>query len=151
MCKQALLDALHDMQLWGIVGRSRDPSLGKGRCGSNDEFLEAYRALEGKVRRLISENEKLRKYAHSLEVANIDMASRLEDYIGQYDPTDAFVIEVKAKNAKLCELVTAQKLLVDAVHAYWAGGMNQEQFNVLMKITARVDRLCDEIGIGVDT
>jgi len=98
-----------------------------------------------------TENAKLREYAHSLEVANIDMASRLEDYIGQYDPTDAFVIEVKAKNAKLCELVTAQKLLVDAVHAYWAGGMNQEQFNVLMKITARVDRLCDEIGIGVDT
>jgi len=60
MSKQALLDALHDMQLWGIVGQSMVPSLGKIRCGSNDEFLEAYRALEGEVRRLISDNEKLK-------------------------------------------------------------------------------------------
>ena len=101
MSEQALLDALHDMQLWGIVGQSRDPSLGKGRCGSNDEFLEAYRALEGEVRCLISENEKLQEYAHTLEVANIDMASRLEDYIGQYDPTDAFVADVRAANERL--------------------------------------------------
>jgi hypothetical protein len=52
------------MQLWGIVGQSKDPSLGKGRCGSNDEFLEAYRALEGKVKCLISENAKLWELAN---------------------------------------------------------------------------------------
>jgi len=64
---------------------------------------------------------------------------------------DDGIRELEAENAKLRELVTAQKLLVDAVHTYWADGMNQEQFNMLMRLTARVDRLCDEIGIGVDT
>jgi len=66
MSRQGLLDALHDIQLWGIVGQSMVPSLGEIRCGSNDEFLEAYRALEGEVRRLISENEELRKLACDL-------------------------------------------------------------------------------------
>lgn len=61
MNEQGLLNALHGIQLWGIVGPSRDPSLGKGRCGSNDEFLEAYRELEDEVRSIISENERLRR------------------------------------------------------------------------------------------
>ena len=58
------------------------------------------------VRRLVApsldaENAKLREYVAKLEMANIDVTARLTDYIGQYDPTDAFVAEVKADNAKL--------------------------------------------------
>ena len=52
-----------------------------------------------------AENAKLRGYVKTLETANLDVTSRLQDYIGQYDPTDAFVIEVKAQNDKLRELV----------------------------------------------
>lgn len=52
-----------------------------------------------------AENAKLREYVQTLEAANIDVTSRLQDYIGQYDPTDAFVIEAKTKNDRLRELV----------------------------------------------
>ena len=50
---------------------------------------------------LKAENAKLREYVTKLEMANIDVTARLADYIGQYDPTDAFVAEVKAEDAKL--------------------------------------------------
>lgn len=53
----------------------------------------------------MAENAKLREYVTKLEAANLDVTARLTDYIGQYDPTDAFVAEVKADNAKLRELV----------------------------------------------
>lgn len=53
---------------------------------------------------LRTENAKLREYVTKLEMANIDVTARLADYIGQYDPTDAFVAEVKDENAKLREL-----------------------------------------------
>ena len=43
-----------------------------------------------------AENAKLREYATKLEMANLDVTARLTDYIGQYDPTDAFVTEVKS-------------------------------------------------------
>ena len=48
-----------------------------------------------------AENDRLWKYVTKLETANLDVTARLTDYIGQYDPTDAFVAEVKAENAKL--------------------------------------------------
>ncbi len=68
MNEQGLLNALHGIQLWGIVGQSMDPSLGMIRCGSNDEFLEAYRELENEViRHLISENERLKAESEKLD------------------------------------------------------------------------------------
>ena len=82
-----------------------------------------------------------------IETARSTDACEYSVYSEMFD----LIAEAETENAKLCELVTAQKLLVDAVHTYWADGMNQEQFNMLMRLTARVDRLCDEIGIGVDT
>ena len=95
MSKQTLLDALHGMQLWGIVGQSRDPSLGNGRCGSNDEFLEAYKALEGEVRCLISENEKLWERVFELE--------ELTDH-RHYIPQE-WHATLKVENERLRELV----------------------------------------------
>lgn len=64
-------------------------------------------ALQRKVKRLEADNAELRGYVQTLETANLDVTSRLQDYIGQYDPTDAFVIEVKAENTKLREYVNA--------------------------------------------
>lgn len=80
---------------------------------SADRLRDRVHEISADRDRLKAENEKLREYAHSLEVANIDMASRLEDYIGQYDPTDAFVAEVRAKNEKLREFASRLVEYVD--------------------------------------
>ena len=53
--KQSVLDALHGIQLWGIVRSDTG-----GRCGRNDEFLAAFKRLEEEVSNVEEENEKLR-------------------------------------------------------------------------------------------
>lgn len=60
-------------------------------------------SLEDSLVQMENENARLREYVTKLEVANLDVTARLTDYIGQYDPTDAFMAEVKAENAKLRE------------------------------------------------
>jgi hypothetical protein len=57
--------------------------------------------------------------------------------------------DLQRENAKLRELVIEQKRLADAIHAYWAGGKAPEQFDALMRVTARVDCLSKELGIEV--
>jgi hypothetical protein len=59
-------------------------------------------------------------------------------------------LRLKAETEKLRELVNEQRRLADAIHAYWAGGKTPEQFDALMKATARVNRLSKELGIEVD-
>ena len=53
---QSLLDALHGVQLWGIVRSDTG-----GRCGSIDEFLVAFKRLEEEVSNVEEVNAKLRK------------------------------------------------------------------------------------------
>ena len=70
--------------------------------------------LERRIDELCVEVERLQQYAHALEHANLDVTARLQDYIGQYDPTEAFVLEVKAENAKLRSAAAkAWRLFVD--------------------------------------
>ena len=59
------------------------------------------------------------------------------------------VCELEDENAKLRELAVEQRRLADAIHAYWADGMNPEQFDALLRVTSRVNRLSDELGIEV--
>ncbi len=69
-----------------------------------DALKEAVKDVVALNAELCAEVKRLRKYTRTLESANLDVTARLQDYIGQYDPTDAFVAEVKAENAKLREL-----------------------------------------------
>lgn len=72
-------------------------------------------AMQGDIDQLKAENDKLREYVTKLEAANLDVTARLTDYIGQYDPTDAFVAEVKADNAKLLAENARLKAALDVV------------------------------------
>lgn len=74
--------------------------------------IKPQEVLERRVDELCAEVERLRKYTKTLESANLDVTARLQDYIGQYDPTGAFVSEVKAENAKLRELNEAMWLII---------------------------------------
>ena len=77
-------------------------------------------------------------------------------YSGEYLSDITKKVEaIVAENEKLRELVTeqrrlAQMRLTNAVNAYWAGSKTPEQFDALMKVTARVNRLSEELGIEVD-
>lgn len=84
---------------------------GLSDCGENDAwnywYQRVHKAHDQTIDRVTevqrAENAKLREYVTELETANLDVTARLADYIGQYDPTDAFVAEVKAENAKLLD------------------------------------------------
>lgn len=89
-----------------------------------------------------AENAKLREYVQTLEAANIDVTSRLQDYIGQYDPTDAFVIEAKADNAKLREERDGwKKLCVDQEVAHVRRAEYLESENASLR------ELCETFGM----
>ena len=62
--KQSLLDALHGVQLWGIVRSDTG-----GRCGRNDEFLVAFKRLEEEVSNVEEENAKLRELVRTIWLA----------------------------------------------------------------------------------
>ena len=62
---------------------------------------------EDKYRSVVAENAKLRDEYTKLAQHTIEVESDLCDYIGQYDPTDAFVVAVGKENVKLRELVMA--------------------------------------------
>ena len=68
---------------------------------TNEDSSWVSHMVKEHIEQVEAENAKLREYVAKLEMANIDVTARLTDYIGQYDPTDAFVAEVKADNAKL--------------------------------------------------
>ena len=61
---QSLLDALHGVQLWGIVRSDTG-----GRCGRNDEFLVAFKRLEEEVSNVEEENAKLRELVRTIWLA----------------------------------------------------------------------------------
>ena len=53
------------------------------------------------------------------------------------------------ENAKLLELAHEQNRLTRAVHRYWSCGETFEQFEDLIRATAKVQRLFAELGIEV--
>ena len=131
MSEQVLLNALHGIQLWGIVGQSMDPSIGKLRCGSNDEFLAAYKALENEVGRLISENERLRQ-------KDVELRDKMETFGTCSGAITALFVEgikeQEAENAKLRELIL--DMLVDEERGHNDDGTYYEHV-----------RLAKELGI----
>lgn len=96
--------------------------------------------------RLERENAKLREYVTELETANLDVTARLADYIGQYDPTDAFVAEIKAENAKLLD--QKADAYNDMVNAQLDADALQAENAMLREL---VEDMAAEIrGLGVD-
>lgn len=95
---------------------------------------------------LQAENAKLREYVTELETANLDVTARLADYIGQYDPTDAFVAEVKAENEKLLE----QK--IDAYNDMVIARLDADELQAEIAMLKELVRdMAAEIrGLGVD-
>lgn len=95
---------------------------------------------------MLDENAKLREYVTELEAANLDVTARLEDYIGQYDPTDAFVAEVKAENEKLLE----QK--IDAYNDMVIARLDADELQAEIAMLKELVRdMAAEIrGLGVD-
>lgn len=132
--------------------RVENERLDDATLGAVLRMREATEALDRLVRALAdadAENRKLREYAHSLEVANIDVTSRLEDYIGQHDPTDALVVEVKAANERLRELMRDTYDCICEMYAYMDGGYAYEDAEADPAYGPILKRM-RELGIEVD-
>lgn len=94
----------------------------------------------------LKENAKLREYVTELETANLDVTARLADYIGQYDPTDAFVAEIKAENAKLLD--QKADAYNDMVNAQLDADALQAENAVLRELVR--DMAAEIRGLGID-
>ena len=89
-------------------------------------------------------------YVRGVEQASGIYAQALHEYSIENTKLERENEKLKADNAKLRELAFEQRRLADAIHAYWADGLNQEQFDALMRVTARVNRLSKELEIEVE-
>ncbi len=96
--------------------------------------------------------------SHSSRCEFITTCAGCDLYERVMTPTDVLLLKVDDltdENAKLRELVIEQRKLAkmrvdDAVRVYLLGGSTSEQFDALMKATARMNRLSNELGIEVD-
>ena len=89
-------------------------------------------------------------YVRGVEQASGIYAQALHEYSIENTKLERENEKLKRENEKMRELVIEYRRLADAIHTYWADGMNQEQFEALMKVTARVNRLSEELGIEAD-
>ena len=131
------------------IARRSDALYADGTCGMTRRVLcDMVAQRESDLEDAMAENDRLWKYVTKLETANLDVTARLTDYIGQYDPTDAFVAEVKAENAKLRELVKDfDKCLTEAVRlAYIQGHATIYDGTLLDSLHPRMR----ELGVEVD-
>ena len=76
------------------IARRSDALYADGTCGMTRRMLcDMVAQRESDLEDVMAENDRLWKRVRKLETANLDVTARLTDYIGQYDPTDAFVAE----------------------------------------------------------
>ena len=132
------------------IARRSDALYADGTCGMTRRMLcDMVAQRESDLEDVMAENDRLWKRVRKLETANLDVTARLTDYIGQYDPTDAFVAEVKAANAKLRELVHdfLQLILAEGFDCY---GCVHENCCDGMQYTDRCKLLDRARALGVE-